>query len=364
MPIGSSLGVTLPTQGGNTGTWGTDLNDELQKLIDAIEANVPVSALDWTTNVSVNSNALTDIDHVAFDELSAPPSNVRAFYFDSAGEAYIKDGAGNAIQVTSAGTLNAATAGGVVGMDYGSGSIEVRWDTGTSYYWMKAGAGDAYAGVAMSDLTLVDTGTGYDITISPPTLGADYALTLPTALPGSAAAVQVSAAGVVSFSSSFSTDLTLSGSAVLKHGNRVRQYGVSNMHPWEETSGSNQIPGFRRTSGDLTANSSAASSSHKLDLDLGLDVGERLVSLTHTGIPGSGTFTVTLYAYNVTTGSYGTAIASGTSAASGASPGTVTLSSVNRVVAANESLYLLIDYSSAGAATAKALGGVITYDRP
>ena len=221
MPIGSDLGINLPTQGANTGTWGTDLNTELQKVIDAVEALVPASSIDFSADFDLNSFALTGISYSAY-EGQASVASLNSVYFDTSGEANIVDGSANVVQLTLNGALNTASNGGIgdSGGDYGTNSISFDWD-GTRYNAKNGATADSYADIRFNSAILRD-GSGHDITLDAPSIGASYTLTLPTAVPASTGLfVQGTTAGALSFSNSTAQDITLTGSADVKYPSRT-----------------------------------------------------------------------------------------------------------------------------------------------
>tara|TARA_R110002020_G_scaffold207256_3_gene412678 strand:+ start:16481 stop:17587 length:1107 start_codon:yes stop_codon:yes gene_type:complete len=238
MPIGSSLGITLPTQGSNSGTWGTDLNTELNKVITAIEAQVPASAIDFSANFDLNGYGLVDVDHVAFEQQSSV-TTLNSAWFDTAGNFYVTDGGTNQVQITASGALNNASAGGLgdSGGTYGTSGITFDWD-GTLYNAKDGSGANDYANVRMDALQLRD-GSGNDLTVAAPSMSTNYTLTLPAAVPGSTALVQVSAAGVASYSNtvtslitasagvtaSVNQDFTTSGTGAYNHGTYQESYG-------------------------------------------------------------------------------------------------------------------------------------------
>jgi len=229
--------MDLPTQGGNSGTWGTDLNTELQKIIDAVEASVPSNAIDFSADLDVNSQSLFSIDHLRFDEISAP-SQVRAVYFDTNGELAIEDGAGNTVTLTSSGALNGASGGGIAGSGYGTSGVEVAWVSGSSEYTFKTGAGaNDYAAIVIDGLFLRD-GSGNEIKIDAPSIASDYTLTLGAALPGSNNSVML-----------VDTSGNITYDADPPHGNRVLDLSAVMAHYAE---GQAAAPSFTVAAAALT----------------------------------------------------------------------------------------------------------------
>ncbi len=253
MSIGSSLGITLPTQGGNSGTWGTDLNAELQKIIDAVEGQVPASAIDFSADFDLNNNALTSVKAVSF-ELQSSVATLNSLYWNTSGELIARDGANNAIQITSLGGLNNAGAGGLgdSGGTYGTSGITFDWD-GTRYNAKDGSGSDDYANVRMDQLQLRD-GSGNDLTIAVPTMASNYTVNLPAAVASGASTIlQSDASGNCSWSNTFSTDITFSGSAGVKHGSRTLQIHASAGR--QESAGSAEVARFATTDHECDLNS-------------------------------------------------------------------------------------------------------------
>ncbi len=193
MPIGSSQGITLPTQGANTDTWGTDLNTELQKLINSVEAQVPSSAIDYAATVDFNTQATENIAHIKFRTANGTGNGVRSLY-SSGGELYYIDGTGTTVQLTSNGTLNFGSVGGIgdSGGTYGTSGIEVDWN-GTQYDFHDGAAN--YAPVRLDSVAFEDA--TFFITMNAPTLSASYSITLPASAPTESRPIVMSSAGAL-----------------------------------------------------------------------------------------------------------------------------------------------------------------------
>lgn len=204
MPIGSSQGITLPTQGGNTDTWGTDLNTELQKLINSVESQVPSSAVDYSATLDVNEQGVENIDYLEFLVGGGTGGGARSLYMNTSGNLVFVDGSNNTVVLTAGGTLNSASIGGIAdsGGDYGTNDIEVDWN-GTQYDFHD-GANN-YAPVRVGDLRLEDS--AFYITLTAPSLSASYTLTLPSAAPSATTPLVMNSSGTVTAA----TELDVSG---------------------------------------------------------------------------------------------------------------------------------------------------------
>lgn len=358
MAIGSSLGITLPTQGGNTGTWGTDLNTELQKVIDAVEAQVPASAIDFSADFDLNGFGITSVEGVAFDQQSSY-SGLNSIYFDTAGELYVRDGSNQTIQMTSGGSVNTASNGGVgdTGGDYGTNGIVFDWD-GTIYNAKNGSSPYAYANVRMDELQLRD-GSGNDLTIAVPAMSTNYTLTLPSAVPAANATIlQATTAGTVSFSNSFAQNITLTGSAEVKHGSRTRVISALTGIGYDSTFASvvNHDPsGVNNTFWEADA------AGDVFFLPINLDVGERITSIRCL-LYGGNTSAKSVYLHAVN-GTAGTGVESET-AATAASSGNVEVTmtvSPQLTMAADTSYHFKFE---AEAANDRVYAIEVTYDRP
>jgi len=354
MAIGSSLGITLPTQGGNTGTWGTDLNTELQKVIDAVEAQVPASAIDFSADFDLNGYAITSIEYTSYDQQSSVTA-LNSLYFDTAGELYCIDGSSNSIQLTASGALNNASAGGLgdSGGTYGTSGITLDWDG--SIYNAKDGSGaNDYANVRMDELQLRD-GSGNDLTIAAPAMFTNYTVTLPNAVAGGATtALQSDASGNCSWSNSFSTDITLSGSAELKHGDRILNIHASAGHFTQDPNGVGR-PLMSNTLFDVgmtTANEDWV-------MAVPLTDGDRIKQVDVLFYKGDTATTTVRLNYVTAAFQTPTGIGTGTSTTAGAV--TIQITGLTHTIASGEIVLFRVD---AEHGSDRIAGIRVTYDRP
>lgn len=208
MPIGSSLGLTLPTIG--QASWGGPTNTILQTIITAIEGTVSSGALLINTNLDFSSYGATNLGPVRFLNQSASlsgASNSLKLYTVS-GELYFTDGSGTAIKLTDGGAVNLAGTGSITGAGYGVNDVELNWD-GT-YYNFKSGT-STYAPVQVDDIRLSDGSSNFVTLEAEAGMSADYTLTIPASLPASTKLVQVSSAGIMSYSNTIDNAVTLTG---------------------------------------------------------------------------------------------------------------------------------------------------------
>lgn len=234
---GTPLSLTLPTINGvaKESAAAPLINTALSAIIARLESKIGAADLDINADVSFKSGATysgaRDLHRAAFQSLTGAltaASNPNTVYVLN-GDLHYIDAAGNLVQITASGAVNVSTTGGITGSGYGTGGVEVNWDSGNSRFAFKSGAGaDDFADVQVADLLLRD-GTGNTIRFQAPAIASDYSMTLPAALPGSTLLLQLSAAGLVTASNSALGSLTLAsgahvtlaGSGSYKRGGRV-----------------------------------------------------------------------------------------------------------------------------------------------
>ncbi len=181
------------------------------------------------------------------------------------------------VKLTNGTSINTTLVGGIVG-DYSSVGAEVSYsDADQVYTFMDENA--KWARLAGGTIRIYQHDTTESVYVEhavDAALAAPYTVTWPTAVPGSTSMMQISAAGVVSFSNTLAANqsVTVSGTGEYKHGEKVFTFPI----------GTNSIC----TTGTL----SHAAGSHKWVLSAGgimtiwsplLRVGWRLKSVTIKG---------------------------------------------------------------------------------
>lgn len=212
MAYGDSLGITLPTVGAANGgglAIAAMINSAFNAIIARLETKVTTAGLDLNADVSLKSGAvysgLKDVHRVSLYNNAAALSAVtypQAVYAVGS-DLYFNDAAGNQVRIVTAGEVDVSSVGGITGAGYGSSGVELTWN-GTEYVFKSGTGADALSAVKMNDVMLHD-GSGNYVRLGAATMGADYNLTLPAAVPTSIAQVLVSAAGQVSFGTGFGT---------------------------------------------------------------------------------------------------------------------------------------------------------------
>lgn len=250
MAYGNAISATLPTVSVTAGpTYATQVNAFLQALQQVVEAKVTPSGVDISADLSFlsgstyysASNLKAAKFHNESAALSAASYPTSLYFTGTDGNLYVNDGANRQIQITTGGAVNVSTTGGITGSGYGSGSVEVNWDSGNSAYRMRSGAAtDNFADVVVDDVLLND-GSGNYVTVASPALSADYTLTLPSAVAGgSGYMVTMDASGNLgttttpTFSTAtISTTSTFSGKATFAveyaHPQRIRHVTAMEM---------------------------------------------------------------------------------------------------------------------------------------
>lgn len=223
-----NMGLTLPTEGGDSGTWDEKLNDALD-LVDAHDHStgkgpkVTQAGINLTGDLEHNGNSATELKSVEFSLVasSSMTGHVRGLWWNSAdNELYIRTNGGTDVQLTSGGSLNISITG-AIGGDYDSVSALLDYDDATDTYRLRQQVGAAvrqYGRAATGGVDLYEykghPTAGVPTTrvrlSSPAGLGGSYELVFAGALPGSTSLVQVSAAGVLTYSNTIANAVTMS----------------------------------------------------------------------------------------------------------------------------------------------------------
>jgi hypothetical protein len=286
MPIGSSLGVTLPTDGASTDTWGSELNTALTTIIDAVETPVTSSGININADVEWNGYEISELGAVKFNNKTSAftgASNAYKLYFRD-NEFYVNDGNGNSIKVTSSGSVNYAATGGFTG-DYATdGSCSASYTSATSVFRFVQDPG-INAPIDVGDIKLRETvASANAITIkSPSGLASSINRTLLGTNPASTSVLLVSSAGTESSTRDLSIDTVtattvtgtnvVTGAADVKHGSRVMVRPVSAA---STTVGSMECVNGATTTGSWQF---ACGASARMHWELDIPVGSRLTGV-------------------------------------------------------------------------------------
>lgn len=211
MAYGSTHTATIPTVSSTVGpTYASQVNAALAEIHATLDVKVTPAGMDMNANLSFLSGgsyyALTNVERMNLQNKGAAinATTYPVALYAVSGDLYFNDNSGRQVRVTNGGALNIAATGGITGAGYGSGGVEVNWAVADLAYKLKSGAA-TYASAWMNDLYLNDGDTNF-VRITAQAMAADYALTLPAALPGSTSLLTLSSAGAIAASRDPSVD--------------------------------------------------------------------------------------------------------------------------------------------------------------
>lgn len=224
-------GATLPNMGlvqgaiaGDVGTWGTIVNNALATT-DAHDhtpgkgVKVPVTGLNINGDVSFGSvHAPTNLHRLSFASIAALSSNNKSLFVSSAdNELYWRSNAGVNVKMTAAAALNVAAFTGGIGGDYAAVGAAVAFDdSGDRYTFKQNSPGFTWARMASGEVRIFETGSTDSVFVglaAPAALAGSYTVTWPLALPADTRPLNVTSAGVATFSDAHG-DRTMSTSAL------------------------------------------------------------------------------------------------------------------------------------------------------
>lgn len=360
----ANMGLVLPTIDGSAGTWDTLLNAALT-LVDAHDHSsgkgprIGVGGLNIAADLTFAGNAATNLKAIAFTA-QASYATSKALWVNSANDDLYYRRAGTDYRLTLNGAPNISLTGGIAG-DYAAASASLYYDDAAeAYRFLEAAPSpNDWSRVLCGDLDLYEHASGISNRVrlsSPSALAASYALTFPAAVPGSTQLVQVSSAGVMTFSNSGLNSIamtagqhvTVSSTGRFKHGDMVRNFSVINA---VVTSGTYNFALGGRDSGG------AATFACGLD---GWQSGERIKSLS-VAFFGTGTVDGTLDVVHQTAAGVNTNIGTATLTNVPASWANTTIDITDTTIADGDVVYIVVGAAAAGLQ----VGGVqVTYDRP
>lgn len=211
MARGDNITTTVPSVG-DAETGGTsDILTILTALVAIAETQVSAAEINMDATLDMNSQAAENIKYLEFVTQGTTPTLTETLFTKTVtrDELHYKDSSGSVIQITSNGALNVSATGAITGAGYGSGGVEVNWNSGGSQYLMKSGSGaDDYADVICDDVLLRD-GSSHAVTLTAQSMAADYTLTFPAAV--GAGVVTVDGSGNLAFTTEISGNLTWTG---------------------------------------------------------------------------------------------------------------------------------------------------------
>ena len=231
-----NMGLSLPLRGAvGSGQWDDTIDGDLS-IIDPHDHTIGKGARVPTAGLNINADlpfsalyAPTQLHRVQFSAIAGGAltnaNNLSLFVSDGSGglaanELYYRTSAGNAIRFTSGSSLNVSAFVGGIGGDYASVVAQLNYDDAGKRYTFKEGTGDSngWARLAAGGLRLFEFNTTESVYVeqlAPAALAVSYAMTWPTALPGSQALVQVDNAGQYVFSNTVPNAVTFSGNVTI-----------------------------------------------------------------------------------------------------------------------------------------------------
>lgn len=193
-----NMNLPVPVVGQEPGPqYATDINS-CMSVIDAHNHSagngVPINPNGMNINIDLpmNSNNLTTARSVRFAPQGAPIAGVADLgcIYESGVDLWYNDGSGNQVRITASGGL-AGTPGSIANLTPPASATYVAGDE--TFVWQSAANTAANLDAGSLILRNITSGS-FGLTLSPPTLGSNYTIVLPT-LPGSTALLDIDSAG-------------------------------------------------------------------------------------------------------------------------------------------------------------------------
>jgi hypothetical protein len=215
MPTLPNMSLITPTAGGDSGSWDDKINAAFA-LVDAHDHTsgkgvaVPVAGLDIDDDIAMGGNGLTGVGLVDFTTVAALASGANVLFTSSAdGELYWRTTGGTNVKLTSGSSINTSLVGGIGG-DYSTVGADLNYSDADKVYTHKIETG-TWARSASGPVRIYEYNTSESVYVEhavAAALASSYTVTWPAAVPGAAALMQVSAAGVMSFSNTTTQEIT------------------------------------------------------------------------------------------------------------------------------------------------------------
>lgn len=193
--------------------WASNINASLS-IIDGHDHStgrgVPVTpdGLDISSDLSFEANNATDMRTVRFEPQPAPLSagtDIGCIY-EVAADLYYNDGNGNQVRITQGGAVTGAT-GTITGLPSGTASASYAGGVFSFQSATNTPAETVVGSIVVSQ----EVASGFGVTIQANgSQAADYAVTLPAALPAAPALIQTDISGNLTFGTQIQTGTTSS----------------------------------------------------------------------------------------------------------------------------------------------------------
>jgi hypothetical protein len=207
--IGDAISETIPAVGTSGTTYATNINAFLTEVKTRLEAQVPRASL-ASGALDLSSQPLQNASYLGVANGGSAPTTPTSTIQAYNGNLYWVHAAG-AVQITSGNTLNTSLVGAITGDYGGANPAQFRFvDADQEYYAYDDFAGGAWARLWAKNVDIA-AGATSSLRVRLGFGGAgSYTLTLPPAVPGSAAVLQMDTAGNVTASSTLTTSITAS----------------------------------------------------------------------------------------------------------------------------------------------------------
>lgn len=187
---------------------GPDWANNVNACLNAIDSHnhapgygvqIQPNGLDISSDLPFNGNSATQLGSSVYATLSATLTTLYSVYVVGS-NLYYTNGAGTAVQITNGSSVNAG-AGSITGLPSGTASASFAAGTFTFQQSTSTPATLNVGTVVIGQ----EVSSGFNVTLAASgSQGANYNLTLPTALPGSTSIVQLDNSGNISASNALS----------------------------------------------------------------------------------------------------------------------------------------------------------------
>ena len=218
MPTLPNMSLVTPTLGGDSGVWDDRINACLG-LVDAHDHTsgkgvaIVSAALNINADVAWASYGLTGVGRVDFNTVAALAAGANVLFVSSAdGELYWRNTGGTNVKLTSGSTLNISLVGGIAG-DYTAVGAEVAFSDADQVYTFKDQSSPTkkWARMASGPVRIYENDTTESVYVEQvvaAALASSYTVTWPAAVPGSGVFMQISAAGLITYSNTVVGNVT------------------------------------------------------------------------------------------------------------------------------------------------------------
>lgn len=288
MAILPNMGLETPKLKGDSGVWDGKVNANFTALDNhdhtAGKGNkVPSGGININADLSFGGFTITSLGKLAFSAITAPTAGSKNLFVNSAdNELYWRSNAGVNVKLTAGASINTSLVGGIVG-DYSAVGAALAYDDTNKQYTFKDQSAPTkkWVRLASGPVRIYEHQTTESVYIEHATaaaLAASYTITWPAALPGAAALVQISAAGVVSFSATLPANTVLKHASMSVSGDLLNGYSAGGI--------------TLNVSGDYPYASIIASATGWFPLRSGLREGDRVTSVRITSSGSTATWTL------------------------------------------------------------------------